>query len=207
MRIRIARSLVLIALTAMLALACGDAEEPAVEPMSAAPDFTGTVIYREVCGPCGATYTVYEPVERPGAERFQLRLKIENTGQRGRLDYSGVSIAAYGLDRAGAEAFVARFEAEQRRGTATPYLMAQRPRTYTFSHFLDARGRASTPPDLDPGETWQGWLVYSGQLPSDTRALVLHVQNIEADSSAGVRGFYGWISYAPGLPFIPLAGP
>jgi hypothetical protein len=83
--------------------------------------------------------------------------------------------------------------------------MAQRPQIYTFSHFLDARRSPSTPPDLAPGESWQGWLVYSGSLPTETRALVLHIQNIEMDSATGTRGSSGWISYAPGLPFIPLA--
>ena len=190
---------------AALALGCRTVEEPEPGPTNTAPAFTGTPLYREVCSSCGATFTVYEVVQVANRDRFQIRLRIENTGQRGRQDFSAISSVAYGLDPTLTETFRTSFEREQRRGTAMQFLMGLRPPFHTFSHFLDARGSPSTPPDLKVGESWQGWLVYNGPLSPDTRALVLHIQSIETDAPGGMRADYGWISFAPGLPFIPFA--
>ena len=201
--------LLLIALLcAISVLACGSEARPQASPETSEPLFTGTPLYHEECKPCGATFTVHEVVVRPNSSRFQLGLTIRNTGERGRLDLSSVSSAVFGLDEARAGAFSARFEQERRRGTATQFLRTLDPRAFALSHFLDGRGAASTAPILEVGQTWQGWLVFDGPLPSDTKAMVLSIQGIEGDAPGeAVRRSSGWASYTAGQPFIPLDRP
>jgi hypothetical protein len=189
----------ILGLVAALFPACDKPEPP--EPTPPAIDFPNAipVRYYEECRGCGAAFRVESLATNESRQRFQLKLTIENTGERGDLDFSTVASMTYALDGPQSEQYSSRFEAERRAGRATNLLRLQQPPAYTLSHFLDSRGQPSAGPVLAAGETWEGWLVFSGVLPQDIRALVLSIGGIFGAKDGDSRT---WISYASGQPFI-----
>jgi hypothetical protein len=197
------RLLVAVCVLAGTGLACSKEEELPPEPTPAAVSFPDAVplSYYEECPPCGASFWVDSLVENAARQRFQVRVSIWNSGQRGELDLSSVASVAYALTGPQSERFKQAFPAEQRAGRTTLLLASVEPARFTLSHFLNARGQASAGPVIAAGDTWEGWFVYNGVLPADTKALILHVTGIIGDRDGDERG---WISFATGVPFIAV---
>jgi hypothetical protein len=201
--------LLAVVLLSTALVACSRDGEPAENDETGASESLETtegqpLVYHEQCRECGASFTVDRLIVRETRSQFQVRVLIENTGERGRLDFSAVDGLAFAFDASQADNFALRLEAARRTGRILSLLAEVRPSAFVLSYFLDARGRPSTSPVLEDGESWRGWLVFDGQTPPDSQALLLWVRGILRGEEGSSQSESGWISYTAGQPFITI---
>lgn len=196
----------LAALALTVVAACGGSglePVPTPSPPAEGPPAVESLVYEEVCEPCGASFRAKHLLRDEDGVRFRINLEIANTGERGTLGFGEVTGVIFSFGPAQAELYRQGYDEARATSRIAALLDEAGVEQHPFALFLDAQGNDSEAPVIAPGEVWDGWLVFHGPLPDDASALIVQIRGIEGSlAGSNTRQLSGWVSFTEELPYI-----